>query len=681
MSSGRLSAFAALNNSDSDHSDDDGIVGYTNDDDDLQVLEPLKLDLGLNQQQPQQPTPQQQQPIRHNPTIISNSKFKPTDDNIIYNDNYTIIGLKSMEYLMIRGQYELCIQRGAIKIDSITYHSNPNKFYKINASSLNSIPLIIATQVTSIDHTNDTKTKENEHLFHSDYKSVIKISNLFNGLESIGKLYPQLKNIYPNWSSNDDLLQQQQQQPMNEYEKLFFGYSFQLIINKSNYIATTILKTWQKQIDDLINQYLINLDTGKPFKVLIIGSKNSGKSTFLKLLLNELTTLVETLEIKVLDVDPGQTEYSNPDCISLSNHDSPIFGLYMPCESNSTKNEYIGFNTPQREPLNYIKKLKNLINELNEDSIVLINTPGWIKGFGIELLKEITNLITPTHLIYLTNNLTSNDETIENELLNNLKYDKLIKVQSFQLGNNNSTDIVKYSPAQIRNFKLLSYLHYDSNTKKYNFEPLISKSPLKISYFDSKMNTNDIINFNGICSISILDNGFNLNHLDIIECLECQIVAIISIELDEYLNLNEQLINSNLISMNENLPNLIKDSNILNDYPYDLLGLGLIHSVNTVENYINLYTPINMNSLKDKLETNSNKLVLIKGRSDLPIEEIMPRNILDLKNKNKENKKRKGKRTGDFDDCEVPYVSFSSNLGKGGKTSNIRRNIMRRAQQ
>lgn len=36
---------------------------------------------------------------------------------------------------------------------------------------------------------------------------------------------------------------------------------------------------------------------------------------------------------------------------------------------------------------------------------LIINTPGWVKGYGKELLNQITKIINPDKLILLSNNL------------------------------------------------------------------------------------------------------------------------------------------------------------------------------------------------------------------------------------------------------------------------------------
>ncbi|GMF37525.1 unnamed protein product [[Candida] boidinii] len=303
-------------NDDDDDDDDLGAIKYDN-------VQPIELDFGFNNQNnnsenivnnnrnsigtiPTPPnifTPQMSRSqsqtnnnnLRSSIPILSTSKFKMDDENVIFGDNYVIFGLKVNEYIIIKGQCKLMIQRGSIFIDSVQLHSDRHKELKIISSSLNSLTMISSTQVTDSDLTKDLKNFENEHLFNSNYKSVIKLSNWFTGLEKVGDLCPQLKNILPNESSNLDLINNEQE---------FFEYSFYPILSQqylqysqnSSVPAQSsglyIPKIWKQKIKEIIDDFkqndILKDDKNSNLKLLILGSKNCGKSTFSRFLLNNL---------------------------------------------------------------------------------------------------------------------------------------------------------------------------------------------------------------------------------------------------------------------------------------------------------------------------------------------------------------------------------------------------------
>ncbi|KAH3668345.1 hypothetical protein OGAPHI_002099 [Ogataea philodendri] len=627
MSRSSISAFAALSTVDDD---DDELIRYEQSDEETQTA---VADVGQQEVPVAQPYVPAVSAATNASVVINCSRFTPTAQNVIYGSDYVIVGLNAGEFLMVKGQYSLKIQRGAVQIDSVLYHSSQEPI-QIHALPISSIPIISAAQVTDHSLVEDTISPENEHLFSSEYKSVVRIDNVFDGLEKLGLLYPQLKNIHPNREDNDEFVG-------SEFEKSFYSYSFRLLHTPSNNLGTYINKDWKSALNGLVE----DAEASQSIRVLVIGGKNTGKSTFLRLLLDQI--LSRELGItKLLDIDPGQPEYSLPDSISLTSHENPIHGVYFPfTRKTTTEARFIGFNSPQRQPLQYISQLKQLAEQVNMDSdLLLINSPGWIKGFGIEILKELTATVNPTHLVYL-----SHGRDDDNELLNSLKYEKLVFVPAFT---SRGYDIVRYSPTQIRNFRFLSYFHYNYQEKRFDFEPLLAKSPYKVSYIDTGKR-DKILSFSGLTGVFFLDSA-NINQQDLIECLETQIVAIFELEYDEFQNYYDEMSARGQIDSLEPYPNLFRGS--LDPATAIFRGLALIHSIDTENKFINLYTPIKISNLVASLAANETKLILAKGRSEMPWEEIVPKMV---------SKSR------------LPYVSYTSS-GKGAKSVNVRRNIQRK---
>ncbi|GMF01050.1 unnamed protein product [Ambrosiozyma monospora] len=125
------------------------------------------------------------------------------------------------------------------------------------------------------------------------------------------------------------------------------------------------------------------------------------------------------------------------------------------------------------------------------------------------------------------------------------------------------------------------------------------------------------------------------------------------------------------LSSHENLPNMILDcEKYIDPMESEFLGLGLIHSLDESKKLLNIYTPVDQAILQARFGHGEFKLVLVKGRTDMPAEELIPKVIL---HKRKATRKRKAK--------EIPYVNFSGTLGKGGKALNVRRNLKRRGYQ
>lgn len=66
-------------------------------------------------------------------------------------------------------------------------------------------------------------------------------------------------------------------------------------------------------------------ETVSPYcKVFLCGGKGVGKSTFLRYAINRLLTKYE--KIRVVDLDPGQPEFTVPGCVSVHTVTEPVFG-------------------------------------------------------------------------------------------------------------------------------------------------------------------------------------------------------------------------------------------------------------------------------------------------------------------------------------------------------------------
>ncbi|VEU20480.1 DEKNAAC101308 [Brettanomyces naardenensis] len=648
----RVSAFAALNSSngnigdekelrikyekrqdESEEDDDDDDDDDDEDDDDdlsssssvslsnssrlITPLAPLQIDFGTQ--------------VQDKLLLIRSSKL---DMNTVqFFEDCVTFELRDDDYLILKGKYKFVVEKGTIMLDSVVINSNESEMIEVNATSLGSLPTIYTAKDTC---------------------STVKVINWFDGSEKIGHLYPQLKRVYcddENLSSDD---------PSSD---LFRDCSFRAVLSPSSGdFGTTIPVDWHQRLDELVTE----LGTDNPeFRALLIGGKNSGKSTFLRILLNRLLSAGESVapKVHVLDLDPGQTEYSNPDSISLTEHTAPIFGMHFPFR-NSAKQDiqtFLGFNNPQRQPMNYMSQMQRLIDNIPGESSVLINTPGWIKGFGIQIFKKLTEELHITHLIFF-----SNSDKVENDqhILSQLRYDRLIRISGFHIPRDEH--VTRYSSSQIRHFKTLSYFHYSFESDTFNFAPLLQKSPYRLSYTESDQ-VDIVLKSPAISLIALLDANRNINPLDIPECLEFQTVGIFVVKFEELQSIFTRLQTNGHLLHGEGFPNIALDCvSLLADSEIEFRGLGLVHSIDREKKLLNIYTPMEVKLLSEQLQTNNYKLLLIKGRSEYPVEEIYPLSIY----LSGDRKRRFAK--------PVPYVSFNTDIGKGGKAVSVRRNIQRR---
>lgn len=145
--------------------------------------------------------------------------------------------------------------------------------------------------------------------------------------------------------------------------------------------------------------------------VLICGAKNCGKTTFSRYLLNIL--LRRYRKVGYLDTDVGQPEFTTPGFVSFTVVDKIKPDLTTPCLKTPERCFFFGDISSKRNPAAYLKYISTLyyyyqkeycmINNSESPTKtelpIVVNTPGWVKGVGYDILVDIVRCIAPTHVV------------------------------------------------------------------------------------------------------------------------------------------------------------------------------------------------------------------------------------------------------------------------------------------
>lgn len=220
------------------------------------------------------------------------------------------------------------------------------------------------------------------------------------------------------------------------------------VLKPDNYTAagggvSTILRQWKNAADKIVNaMQLIEKketlpfhaqeeedDVGKSLKqtaetvsnqnrVLVCGAKNVGKSTFLRYIINRT---LQTSEVAILDLDSGQPELSPPGMLTLTVLKRPLLSdppMNMVVGGCNTHNDdevfhheaayFFGDVTSKSDPDTFIQmasqlmqQYEKLIAEKEPPIPLIVNTDGWVKGFGYEILSAIIGAINPGHVVQI----------------------------------------------------------------------------------------------------------------------------------------------------------------------------------------------------------------------------------------------------------------------------------------
>ncbi|XP_063702950.1 polynucleotide 5'-hydroxyl-kinase NOL9 [Culicoides brevitarsis] len=143
-------------------------------------------------------------------------------------------------------------------------------------------------------------------------------------------------------------------------------------------------------------------------RTLIVGGKNVGKSTFAEYLMNKSLSGTSDAHSKVLliDLDIGQPILFVPQVVSAILVDAPILGNGVLKTCNVVKSFIFGDVNVMLSPIKYIKCVKQLLEYCETDESLknvpwIVNTMGFQKGLGVELMAAVIKMTKPTKVVQI----------------------------------------------------------------------------------------------------------------------------------------------------------------------------------------------------------------------------------------------------------------------------------------
>ncbi|GAA6216681.1 polynucleotide 5'-hydroxyl-kinase NOL9 [Lates japonicus] len=151
--------------------------------------------------------------------------------------------------------------------------------------------------------------------------------------------------------------------------------------------------------------------------ILVCGTKNVGKSTFIRTLIN--TLLNHTTSVDYLEGDLGQTEFTPAGCLSLSTVREPLLGPPFTHQRTPEHMIYYAQSSCESDLDRYLESLKSLWRRRSQsrETPVIINTMGWVKGFGFQLLVDMIRFFPVSHVVQLCHSGTTQCPALTPEFL------------------------------------------------------------------------------------------------------------------------------------------------------------------------------------------------------------------------------------------------------------------------
>ncbi|GAA5940483.1 hypothetical protein JCM3775_004809 [Rhodotorula graminis] len=230
------------------------------------------------------------------------------------------------------------------------------------------------------------------------------------------------------------------------------------------------------------------------FVALVEGPKRVGKSTFAKMLLNSL--LARYGAVAYLDTDLGQPEFTPSGFLSLNVLRRPVLGPSFTHVALPLASRFLGSTSPASDPSAYLEAAQALLEtyaleveypldgeaSTREDRKVVervplvINTQGWVKGLGADLLDKLKALARPTHVFSFATPDDAPAPPVLGALTTLLPPAPPSPLES------------KWSAADYRVLSLVSYFHalvVEGATPAWDFtRPLLAQSPFALTLAD-----------------------------------------------------------------------------------------------------------------------------------------------------------------------------------------------------
>jgi polynucleotide 5'-hydroxyl-kinase GRC3/NOL9 len=228
--------------------------------------------------------------------------------------------------------------------------------------------------------------------------------------------------------------------------------------------------------------------------IFLCGPKSSGKSTFGRLLANRFITdrggarNKPWSSVMVLDLDPGQPEYSPPGVVSLSKISTPNLSP-SDCHPTLTpaqgqvRAHAIASVTPALDPSHFIECALDLFAHYQRgpdaNCPLVINTPGWIQGTGLDILSELITALRPTEVLYMSQDGPS--ETVST--LQSASQTPVPPIPFTTLPSQPTDTAPPRTPSHLRTMQTMSYFHlFPTQSQTWDPTPLTDHRPWRVRY-------------------------------------------------------------------------------------------------------------------------------------------------------------------------------------------------------
>lgn len=391
------------------------------------------------------------------------------------------IRLRENDTVTLIGQYDLWVRKGAVSLYSAVLHPS-SQLHRVYAPSTHALPSL--------------------RLALNPYGSANQMAEITlfsckSRIRMLSQLSPKFARI---WNPKDTSIDERM--PQKDLTQRTFTY----LASSADDAYRRPLSLLGPHLDwqSLIAQITINELATRPKAVMVCGPKGSGKSTFCRMLANAMITkppihsrrddIVGRGEfVALLDIDPGQPEYSAPGDVSLIQLRSCNFGVpythpaALVGGNHLIRAHHVGAVSPIYDPAYYLSCVFDLLKHYHEILVLhpscplIVNCSGWIQGSGLEILVELIHHFHLTDIVYTST--IGPSEVVES--IENAAADTKTPLHFL---NSQPTAIAVRTATELRIMQTLSYFHLDEaelGRLRWDPTPINEVSPLMVPYAGS----------------------------------------------------------------------------------------------------------------------------------------------------------------------------------------------------
>ncbi|KAL2752138.1 hypothetical protein ACRALDRAFT_1078199 [Sodiomyces alcalophilus JCM 7366] len=293
--------------------------------------------------------------------------------------------------------------------------------------------------------------------------------------------------------------------------------------------------------------------------------------------------------------------------------------------------------SPASDPELYIECALDLYRHYQQSALrgrpLIINTPGWVLGTGLDLLTELTSKLGPTDVIYMS-------EDGPNETVEALK---ATAKGNFGTLPSQQSEFTTRTAIHLRAMQAMAYFHTvqrpGSGDLSWTSEPLAAMPPLQVRYSGEKQGILGILSYELQPSAELLAETINGSILAIVEIEDAKAFRDLFHGIQEpqssgddnndgAMDIDEDdegkrldlaaAVGTQIARTPEDIPFIPNpDSRSLDPRYSRSLGLVLLRGIDVANRSLQVLTPVPL-SLIEESRRNGRHLVLVHGRFDTP---------------------------------------------------------------